>query len=81
MNFSALWASLQKTLIVAVTGTFIPLALAVTNAPPTGGFAAYLGAHPVVGAIFGIAAVTAHNYLSQVQTVPASQVVPPVAPK
>ncbi len=79
MNFAAFFASLRKTAVVAATGLLVPTALAITSGTPTGGFAAYLGAHPTVGIGFGIVAMLAHNYLSQIQTVPAAQISVPIS--
>ncbi len=76
MNLSAILKSLVKTAVVVGTGVGVPLALSLTSSTPTGGFAAYLGTHPSTAAVFGLLAVFAHNYLSQVQAVPASQVTP-----
>jgi len=77
-DFSAIWPSLRKTAVVAATGLLVPTALAITSGTPTGGFATYLNAHPTTGLVFGLAAMLAHNYLSQIQTVPLTQVVAPV---
>jgi hypothetical protein len=76
MSLSAILKSLTKTAVVVGTGVGVPLALSLTSSTPTGGFAAYLGAHPSTAAVFGLLAIFAHNYLSQVQSVPASQVTP-----
>lgn len=37
---------------------------AITGISPTGGFAAYLTKNPAVAALFTIAVVSAHSYLS-----------------
>ncbi len=73
---SAIGQSVVKTAIVAGTAVGVPLALSLTSATPTGGFAVYLSTHPSTALVFGLLAMFAHNYLSQVKVMP---VAPPPA--
>lgn len=51
---------------------------ALTNVAPSGGFAAFLQKNPPVAALFSIAVITAHTYLSNLAS-PAPAAVGPAS--